>query len=90
MKLYVGNLSFETTEAQLRELFTPHGEVASATLVIDRDTGRSRGFGFVEFKSGEAGTAAMAALNGKNFGGRDLTVNEAKPRAGGGARGGRW
>lgn len=92
MKLYVGNLSFNTTEAQLRELFAPHGEVASAAVITDRDTGRSRGFGFVEFASGEHGTAAIAALHGKSLDGRDLTVTEAKPRADGGNRGGgrRW
>ncbi len=92
MKLYVGNLSFDTSETRLRELFTPHGELASATLVMDRDTGKPRGFGFVEFKSAESGAAAIAALNGQNVDGRDLTVNEAKPRVGGGDRGGgrRW
>jgi cold-inducible RNA-binding protein len=100
MKLYVGNLSFSTTEAELREIFSAHGEVASAQLVMDRDTGRPRGFGFVEFTNDEHARAAIAALNGKNVGGRDLTVNEAKPResrggggfgggGGGGGRGGR-
>ncbi len=89
MKLYVGNLSFSTTETQLRELFGAHGEVASAALVMDRDTGRPRGFGFVEFNNDEHAKAAMAALSGKNVDGRDLTVNEAKPReGGGGGRGG--
>lgn len=90
MKLYVGNLSFSTSEQRLREIFSEHGEVASATLVMDRETGRPRGFGFVEFASDEHGKAAMAALNGKNIDGRDLTVNEAKPReaGGGGGRGG--
>ncbi len=98
MKLYVGNLSFSTTEAQLRELFSAHGEVASATLVMDRETGRPRGFGFVEFSNDEHARAAMAALSGKNIDGRDLTVNEAKPRenrgggggGGGGGRRGNW
>ncbi len=89
MKLYVGNLSFNTTEAQLRELFAAHGEVSSAALVMDRDTGRPRGFGFVEFPNDEHARTAMAALSGKNVDGRDLTVNEAKPReGGGGGRGG--
>ena len=90
MKLYVGNLSFSTSEQRLREIFSEHGDVASATLVMDRETGRPRGFGFVEFASDEHGKAAMAALNGKNIDGRDLTVNEAKPReaGGGGGRGG--
>ncbi|MBL8758291.1 MAG: RNA-binding protein [Phycisphaerae bacterium] len=100
MKLYVGNLSFNTSESQLRELFAAHGDVASASLVMDRETGRPRGFGFVEFPNDEHARAAMAALNGKNVDGRDLTVNEAKPREGGGGNrgggghrgggGGRW
>jgi cold-inducible RNA-binding protein len=79
MKLYVGNLSFNTTEQQLESMFTEHGPVQSAVLVMDRDTGRPRGFGFVEM-SDEAGRAAIAALNGKSVDGRDLTVNEARPR----------
>ncbi len=94
MKLYVGNLSFNTSEDQLRELFAPFGAVSSATLVTDRDTGRPRGFGFVEMNSDEEARAAITGLNGKNVDGRDLTVNEAKPREGGGGnRGGgsrRW
>ncbi|HVU62574.1 MAG TPA: RNA-binding protein [Phycisphaerales bacterium] len=89
MKLYVGNLSFNTSESQLRDLFAAHGEVASAALVMDRETGRPRGFGFVEFRDDSQARAAMAALSGKNVDGRDLTVNEAKPReGGGGSRGG--
>src|ERR1700754_1559931 len=88
MKLYVGNLSFKTSESQLRELFEQHGEVASASLVMDRETGRPRGFGFVEFSNPEHAKAAIAALNGKNVDGRDLTVNEARPREGGGGGGG--
>ncbi|HMN41801.1 MAG TPA: RNA-binding protein [Phycisphaerales bacterium] len=88
MKLYVGNLSFQTTESQLRDIFAAHGEVASAALVMDRETGRPRGFGFVEFRDDAAAKAAIAALNGKNVDGRDLTVNEAKPREGGGGGGG--
>jgi RNA recognition motif-containing protein len=89
MKLYVGNLSFSTSESQLRDLFAQHGEVVSASLVMDRDTGRPRGFGFVEFADAASAQAAIAALNGKNVDGRDLTVNEAKPReGGGGGRGG--
>lgn len=87
MKLYVGNLSFNTTESQLRELFSAHGEVSSASLVMDRDTGRPRGFGFVEFPNSDHAQAAITALNGKNVDGRDLTVNEAKPREGGGGGG---
>lgn len=89
MKLYVGNLSFSTSEARLREIFAEHGDVTSASLVMDRETGRPRGFGFVEFANDDHAKAAMAALSGKNIDGRDLTVNEAKPReAGGGGRGG--
>jgi len=87
MKLYVGNLSFSTSEAQLRELFAAHGTVASASLVMDRETGRPRGFGFVEFNNDEEAKAAIAALNGKSVDGRNLTVNEAKPREGGGGGG---
>jgi RNA recognition motif-containing protein len=85
-KIYVGNLTFDVTDAELRELFSPHGEVQSAQVVTDRDTGRSRGFGFVEMSDGA--DAAMSALNGKDFKGRNLTVNEAKQREGGGGRGG--
>jgi cold-inducible RNA-binding protein len=97
MKLYVGNLSLDTTESQLREMFEAHGTVSSASLVMDRETGRPRGFGFVELSDAAQANAAMAALNGKSVGGRDLTVNEAKarePGAGGGGGGGgggrRW
>jgi RNA recognition motif-containing protein len=85
-KIYVGNLTFDATDAELRELFSPHGEVQSAQVVTDRDTGRSRGFGFVEMSEGA--DAAIAALNGQDFKGRSLTVNEAKAREGGGNRGG--
>lgn len=88
MKLYVGNLSFNTSESQLRDLFAAHGEVRTASLVMDRDTGRPRGFGFVEMSDDTQAQAAIAALNGSNVDGRDLTVNEAKPREGGGGRGG--
>jgi RNA recognition motif-containing protein len=89
MKLYIGNLSFDTTEQQLESMFTEHGPVQSAALVMDRDTGRSRGFGFVEM-SDDAGRAAIGALNGKSVDGRDLNVAEARPRAeGAGGRGGR-
>ena|SRR5688572_22793679 len=91
MKLYVGNLSFSTSEDELRQLFEQYGQVASATLVMDRDTGRPRGFGFVEMNDDGEAKAAIAALNGQNVGGRDLTVNEARPRedrgGGGGGRG---
>lgn len=88
MKLYVGNLSFNTSESQLRELFAAHGDVTSASLVMDRETGRPRGFGFVEFSNDDHAKAAMAALSGANVDGRNLTVNEAKPREGGGGGGG--
>ena len=77
-KLYVGNLSFNTTEDSLREAFSQFGGVTRATVVTDRETGRSRGFGFVEMSDG--GDEAIAALNGTDFQGRALTVNEAKPR----------
>lgn len=87
MKLYVGNLSFQTSESELRELFAQYGEVSSASLVMDRDTGRPRGFGFVEMADDAAANAAIEALNGKPFMGRDLTVNEAKPKVGGGGGG---
>lgn len=89
MKIYVGNLSFNTSESELRQLFEAHGAVTSASLVMDRETGRPRGFGFVEMSDDDQARAAMNALNGTNVGGRDLTVNEAKPReGGGGGRGG--
>lgn len=89
-KLYVGNLAFSVTDKDLREMFAPYGAVESATLVTDRDTGRSRGFGFVEMTNDSEATSAIAALNGKDSGGRALTVNEARPRAerSGGSRGG--
>lgn len=91
-KIFVGNFSFNTTEADLRGWFEPHGAVESATVVTDRDTGRSRGFGFVEMPNNNEADAAIAALNGRDAGGRALTVNEARPkteRSGGGFRGGR-
>jgi cold-inducible RNA-binding protein len=89
MKLYVGNLSFQTSSEDLRGLFAQAGTVETATVVEDRDTGRSRGFGFVEMSSKEEGQTAITQLNGKEVGGRSLTVNEAKPREDrGGSRGG--
>jgi RNA recognition motif-containing protein len=90
MKLYVGNLSFRTSSSELQELFSQAGTVESASVVEDRDTGQSRGFGFVEMSSREEGEAAIRQLNGKEVGGRSLNVNEAKPREdrGGGGRGG--
>ena len=92
MKLYVGNLSFQTGEADLNDLFSAHGTVDSCRIITDRDTGRSRGFGFIEMSSKAEGEAAIAALGGKEVDGRALTVNEAKPmeprNGGGGSRGG--
>jgi RNA recognition motif-containing protein len=79
--LYVGNLPHSTTESELRNLFEPHGAVEKITLVTDRDTGRSRGFGFVEMADASAADKAIAALNGSDLGGRTLTINEAKPKA---------
>src|SRR3954452_23914885 len=87
-KLYVGNLGYGVTDAELTKLFEPHGTVESAQVIMDRDTGRSKGFGFVEMKSDQEAQAAIAALNGKDMNGRALTVNEAKPRASGGGGGG--
>jgi cold-inducible RNA-binding protein len=79
MNIYVGNLSYQTTSDELREIFAEHGQVDSAAVIMDRDTGRSRGFGFVEMPD-DAGRAAIEALNGTEIGGRRLNVNEARPR----------
>jgi RNA recognition motif-containing protein len=79
--LYVGNLTFTTTSDDLQALFAPHGGVTRATVITDRDTGRSRGFGFVEMATDEEARAAIESLNGKNVDGRDLTVNVAKERS---------
>lgn len=89
-KIFVGNFSFSTTDSDLRQWFAPYGAVDSVTVVTDRDTGRSRGFGFVEMPNDSEAEAAIAALNGKDAGGRALTVNEARPKTerGGGGRGG--
>jgi len=87
-KLYVGNLSFETTSADLEAFFSPVGTCESATIITDRDTGRSRGFGFVEMSSSSEAQAAIAELNGRELQGRALTVNEARERSGGGGGGG--
>jgi cold-inducible RNA-binding protein len=87
VKLYVGNLAFQTSNEELQQLFSQAGTVESASIVEDRETGRSRGFGFVEMSSKEEGDAAIQQLNGTEFNGRSLTVNEARPRENrGGAR----
>ena len=92
-KLYVGNLSYNTTSSDLEQLFSQHGTVQSAEVISDRDSGRSKGFGFVEMGSDQEAQAAIAALNGQQHDGRTLTVNEARPKedrggGGGGGRGG--
>ena len=87
-KIYVGNLSFSTTEAELRGLFEEHGAVGSVNVIVDRDTGRSKGFAFVEMDDANSATNAMQALDGKDFGGRDLRVSEARERGSGGGGGG--
>ena len=88
MKIYVGNLPFETTDESLAQEFEVFGEVVSANVVVDRASGRSRGFGFVEMPAQAEAEAAIAGLNGKELMGRALTVNESKPREGGGGGGG--
>ena len=93
VKIYVGNLAYQTTSEDLQSLFSQSGQVDSASVVQDRDTGRSRGFGFVEMANREEAEAAIESLNGADFHGRSLTVNEARPReerggGGGGSRGG--
>jgi cold-inducible RNA-binding protein len=92
-KLYVGNLTYGVTDSTLQQMFEAHGTVQSAQVIMDRDTGRSKGFGFVEMGSDQEAQAAAAAMNGKEVDGRALTVNEAKPRedrgGGGGGGGGR-
>lgn len=92
-KLYVGNLSYDVDSSSLQQMFAAHGTVESAEVIADRDTGRSKGFGFVEMSSDEEAQAAIAAMNGQENGGRTLTVNEARPKenragGGGGGRGG--
>ena len=95
-KIFVGNLDFGATEDSIRGLFEQHGTVSSVAVLTDRDTGRSRGFGFVEMNDSAEADRAIAALNGHNLGGRALNVNEAKPKVersgggGGGGRGSRW
>lgn len=89
-KIYVGNFAFSLSESDLRTMFEPYGHVESVTLVTDRDTGRSRGFGFVEMTEDKEASSAIAALNGRESDGRPLTVNEARPKTerSGGGRGG--
>lgn len=95
-KLYVGNLSYDVSNSDLEQMFQAHGQVQSAQVIMDRDTGRSKGFGFVEMANDQEAQAAITALNGKESNGRALTVNEARPRedrgggggGGGGSRGG--
>jgi len=87
--IFVGNLSFNTTEDELRQLFVAYGQVERVSIMTDRDTGRSRGFGFVEMSSSEDGDKAIAALNGTQLGGRKLNINEARPKTERGGGGGR-
>ena len=87
-KLYVGNLPYDTTDASLQQMFEAHGTVQSVQIIMDRETGRSKGFGFVEMGSDQEAQAAINALNGKQMGGRALMVNEARPKTEGGGRGG--
>lgn len=87
-KLYVGNLSYGVTDSQLEQLFSAHGAVQSAQVIMDRDTGRSKGFGFVEMSNSAEAEAAISALNGVEKDGRAMTVNEARPKAEGGGGGG--
>ena len=86
MNIYVGNLSWSTTEDELRQEFEAHGQVTSSTIIKDKETGKSRGFGFVEMANDAEGKAAIEALNGKELGGRALRINEARPRADGNGR----
>jgi RNA recognition motif-containing protein len=86
-KLYVGNLAYSISDSDLQQLFEAHGSVQSAQVIMDRDTGRSKGFGFVEMGSDQEAQAAIAAMNGKEVEGRSLTVNEARPKEGGGGGG---
>ena len=89
-KLYVGNLPYSVSDSDLQQMFEAHGTVTSAQVIMDRDTGRSKGFGFVEMSSDAEAQAAVDAMNGKDINGRPLTVNEARPKPeGGGGRGGR-
>lgn len=88
-KIYVGNLPFSATEGELRSLFEPHGDIASVNVITDRETGRARGFAFVEMEESEGASNAIRALDGTDMGGRSLKVNEAQDKRGGGGGGGR-
>ena len=88
MKLYVGNMSFDSSEAELRKAFEAHGKVDSVTIIMDRDTGRPKGFGFVEMSDEAEAKKAIESMNGKDFMGRTLNVNEARPRTDGPRGGG--
>ncbi|HEX3553554.1 MAG TPA: RNA-binding protein [Thermoanaerobaculia bacterium] len=88
-KIYVGNLAYGVKDSDLQELFAAHGTVDTAQVIMDRDTGRSKGFGFVEMSTDQEARAAISALNGKEVEGRNLTVNEARPKEEGGGGGGR-
>lgn len=95
MNIYVGNLPYKITDRELREMFEAHGTVSSASVIIDKFSGQSKGFGFVEMPSNDEANNAIGAINGNNMGGRDLRVNEARPRednfrGGGGGGGGRY
>ena len=96
MRIYVGNFGFDTREEELRQAFEAHGQVQEVAMIRDRDTGRSKGFAFIEMPTGSEAEAAIGALNGQEFGGRPITVNEARPRqersfgGDGGGRGPRW
>jgi RNA recognition motif-containing protein len=89
VRIYVGNLPYGTSDDELKELFEPHGQVESAKIITDRETGRSRGFGFIEMMNNEEGKKAIEALNQSELGGRTLVVNEARPRGDRGRGGGR-
>jgi len=88
MNIYVGNLPFTTTDTELRDLFSQHGEVTSASVIMDRETGRSRGFGFVEMANSQEAEDAINALNGSDFNGRTLKINQAREKRSGGGGGG--
>ena len=88
MNIYVGNLPFSTTDTELRELFGQHGEISSASVILDRETGRSRGFGFVEMPNDSEAETAIEALNGQDFNGRTLKINQAREKRSGGGGGG--